>query len=99
MLGKFVATKAIYSDPSNWGLGATFGDDWLVSIFEDDNYSGMREELGHHYIALPKGLASSHINTKEMGAVMEGAKRYWRDSEIMFVTDSIVVQAALNTGR
>ena len=83
-------------------MDATFGDDWLVSsIFEDDKHIGMREELGHNYAEVPRGLASSHINIKEMGVVMEGVKRwarYWGDSEIMFVTDSIVVQAAMQTG-
>ena len=92
----------MFGDTSNWGLGTTFGDDWLVSIIEEDKYLGMREELGHHYAEVPRALASSHINTKEMGAVMEGTKRwtpYWGDSKIMFVTDSIVMQAALNTSR
>ena len=102
MLGKFATIKAMYSDASNWGLSATFGNDWLVSIFRDREHTAMRKELGHPYAEVPRELASSHINIKEVGAVMEGAKRwapYWGDLEIMFVTDSSVMQAAVNTGR
>ena len=76
MLGKFATINAVYSDASNWGLGATFGNDWLVSIFGNGEHTTMRTELGHHYAEVPRELAGSHINIKEMGAVMEGAKRW-----------------------
>ena len=47
-------------------------------------------------------MRGDHINIKEMWAVYVGACRWapvWRDASIIYNTDSVVVQAALNTGR
>lgn len=102
MLGKFAAIASVYSDASNWGLGATHGNDWLVAAFEGEADQLLESEMGHHHVRLPGGVQVEHINVKEMRGVLEGAIRWapsWGDSEIIFITDSAVVQAALNTGR
>ena len=102
MLRRFAVVKAMYSDVSNWGLGTTFGDNWLVAAFGKEDVRELEGVASHHCVNLPNGIAEQHINIKEMRAVVEGEKRwapYWGDSEIIFITDSVVVQAALSTGR
>lgn len=101
ILGSFIPTRAVYSDASSWGLAATYGNDWLVGSFKGSDSKKLEVYVGHH-IAATSISQGEHINLKEMGAVFEGAVRWapgWRDSSIIFVTDSAVVCAALNTGR
>ena len=54
------------------------------------------------YQSLPAEMGGSHINVKEICAVMVAAMRWfgsWRNSSVVFVMDSAVVEAALNSGR
>lgn len=102
MIGKFSPVVSVYSDSSNWGFGATHQDDWLVGSFIDLDDSHLRHYAGHHHVKPDKGLGVSHINVKEMWAVFAGAARWangWGDSSVIFITDSAVVQSALNSGR
>ena len=95
-------TRAVYSDSSGWGFGATHGVDWLVGTFNEGEGTALGEYVGHHHAPPPRLLGKEHINIKEMWAVLVGAARwatFWRDASIIFVTDSAVVCAALNTGR
>ena len=101
IIGKFVATKAVYSDASSWGLAASFGEDWLVGCFGEGDKRILGSYVGHHMVGTDIECGE-HINVKEMGAVFEGAVRWapsWGGSSIIFMTDSAVVCAALNTGR
>ena len=102
MIGKFSPTVAVYSDASNWGCGATHLDDWLVGSFVKGDDGGLAEYAGHHHAPPPGWVGAAHINIKEMWAVSAGAQRWasrWRDSSIIFITDSAVVQGSLNSGR
>ena len=55
MLGRFTVTKAMYSDASDWGLGASFETDWLVSAFNEKVDTALGGVLGHHYVMGQKG--------------------------------------------
>ena len=102
MLGKFAQTLGVYSDASNWGFGATHLNDWLVGTFGEPDEEGLRGYAGHHVVSPEEGVRQAHINVKEAWAVYAGAQRWasaWRDSVVLFVTDSAVVQSALNSGR
>ena len=58
--------------------------------------------MGHHYFEAEARIWDAHINVQEMWGVYAGCLRWsdrWDDSSVMIVTDSDVVQAALNTGR
>ena len=102
MLGRFAQVRSMHSDSSNWGLGATCGDDWLAAAFNKEDAQELEGLIGHYYVSLPEGIAALHINNKEIRAVVEGASRWapqWWNSKIILIKDSIVVQAALNMGR
>ena len=101
MLGKFATIYSVYSDASSWGFGATHQDDWLVGTFVSKDAGALERYSGHHFSGAGS-LSEEHINIKEMWGVYAGALRWaqaWRDGSIIFVTDSVVVQTALNTGR
>ena len=57
MLGSFTITKAMYSHASNWGLGATFVDDWVVATFDQEQALG--DAIGHHSEPVPVGSIST----------------------------------------
>ena len=75
MLGRFASLKSMYSDSSNWGLGATCGDDWLAAAFNKEDARELEEVIGHHYVSLLEGSDGHHIYIKEMRAGVEGARR------------------------
>ncbi len=102
MLGRFSPTMAIYSDASSWGMAATHKDDWLVGSFNSQDNVRLRDYAGHHFVEPSRELAKSHINIQEMGAVYAGALRWGhrlQGASVIFITDSAVVEAALNSGR
>lgn len=102
MLGKFTRVCSVYSDASGWGMGATHGADWLVGCYKGEDDIALGDYAGHHHVSPEEGLDSAHINVKEMAAAFEAATRWahgWGGASIVFMTDSAVVQAALNTGR
>ena len=102
MIGGFSPMIAVYSDASNWGAGATHGNDWLVGAFEEKVDTLLGRYVGHHHQSPDVAVGSAHINIKEMWAAFAGASRWggsWLNSTVIFVTDSAVVQGALNSGR
>ena len=102
ILGRFTPTMAVYSDASDWGMAAAHSDDWVVGSFIERDDRALGEYVGHHHEAPEPHIRDAHINIKEMGAVYMGACRWaqgWKDTVIIFITDSAVVEASLNTGR
>ena len=102
MLGRFSPTVAIYSDASSWGMAATHGDHWLVGSFKREDNIQLKQYAGHHYMEPSHELYDAHINIREMGAVYAGASRWARQlqgASVIFITDSVVVEASLNAGR
>ena len=101
ILGKFAAIYSTYSDASKWGFGALHGGDWLAGNFmEKDNDT--RGYLGHHYVEPEARVRLEHINVQEMWAAYAAASRWserWANANIVMVTDSSTVLAALCTGR
>lgn len=101
ILGRSVQTMSVYSDASGWGLAAIHGEDWIVGCFKGKDRQALGEYVGHHETGTDIN-SGEHINIKEMGAVYEGAVRWaprWKNAAVIFITDSAVVCAALNTGR
>ena len=57
---------------------------------------------GHHHGAPNKATRKAHINVQEMWGVYTACQRWgkrWGDCSIILITDSTVVQVALNTGH
>ena len=52
MMGKFSPVLSVYSDASNWGMGAIHIGDWLVGAYEGMNDKAVALFAGHHH-ALP----------------------------------------------
>lgn len=101
MIGGFSPILAVYSDSSNWGFGVTHQNNWLVGSFKELDDRSLAICACHHHISPNKGLGVSHINIKEMWGVFEAAVRLaggWGDSSVIFITDSVVVKSALNSG-
>lgn len=75
MLGCHAGAVSVYSDASDWGFGATHSDDCVVGPFagkEED----LAAEVGHHYAECDQIDGDSHINLKEMWAVVAAACRW-----------------------
>ena len=49
MIGRFSPVKAVYSDASTWGFGATCLDDWVVGSFGKDDAGPLASYAGHHH--------------------------------------------------
>ena len=101
MLGHHAPFESVYTDASNWGLGALYKNDWLVGTFEKADIMPLSETIDHH-LAIPSAYCTSaDINIKEMGDVMCAASRcapVWQDMNIIFVTD-ITIRAVLSSGH
>ena len=83
-------------------MGAAHLDDWVVGSFVERDDKALHDYVGHHHEAPQPSIRNAHINIKKMGAVYMGAclwAQKWRDTVIIFITDSAVVEASLNTGR
>ena len=102
MLGKFATLQSCYSDASNWGFGGLYSYDWIAGSFYTEDNEVLKGSLGHHFMICDKKLIEEHINVKEMWAVYASALKWapkWCDSQVIFITDNLSVQLALNTGR
>ena len=102
MLERFVPVISTYSDVSNWGYGAIHNDDWVVGAFNEIDDRHVAEYAGHHHGAPNNGIRSAHLNIREMWGVYAACQRWgkaWGDCSVILITDSAVVQVALNMGR
>ena len=94
---------AVYSDASQFGFGATHGEDWLAGCFKFSNEKEIQGWIGHHFEgSKDAGCKTDNINVLELWPILAGVRRWgrgWVDRRVVFVTDNTQVRAALNTGR
>ena len=102
ILGPNIQSWSIYSDASSSGYGALFGTNWIVGNFGEPHTQQLIDICTHHCIPPPPVVnANSHINEKEMAAIFSAYLSWsdsWKDNSLVFITDNIVVQCALNSG-
>ena len=70
MLGQQAPFVPVYSDASDWGLGATFKDDWLIGTFLRADAIALSKADGHHMANPSTECIGADINVREMGAII-----------------------------
>ena len=83
-------------------MGAIDEEDWVVGSFKEADDKLLVSYAGHCHGPLEKEICDVHINVREMWGVYAACKRWsskWDNCSVMPITDSAVVQAALNMGH
>ena len=101
ILRNHVQSISVYSDASDFGFGACFNNDWFLGAFQPVYHNNFNI-LPHHVIPFDPCCINTHINVKEMFAVITAAGRrspLWRNKRLVFITDNNTVRAALCSGK